>query len=161
MYINNRCKSRTTSERIGTTEIRLGNDSAAYNIVNSVIWAALYDGGFFPIGTNYNGQYLTIRRVHKPLSDNWYTLNEVRVYQVPNLLQELSTVAITPDTSASTASDTSATNLITNLGNRASNDSFPIKDVNSVLATDYKTCFKVTDAEISSGGNLFKFGVDL
>ena len=79
---------------------------------------------------------------------------------MPNLLQVLSSVAITSDTSPSTTSDTTAANLINNLGNRASNDLYPIIAVDSGLA-DYKSCFKVTETEISSLGHILKVGIDL
>ena len=59
MYIDGSYKYR-----IGTVEIRLGDDSVAYNKVNSVVWPALYDGGFFPIGNSVSGRYLTLRRIH-------------------------------------------------------------------------------------------------
>ena len=70
MYINNYFKNRDSSYYIGTSEIRLGDDEAAYSSVNSVVWPALYDGGFFPIGTSYNGRYLTIRRIYLEASIN-------------------------------------------------------------------------------------------
>ena len=80
---------------------------------------------------------------------------------MPNLLQELTTVTITSDTSPSSdESNFPASNLITNLDNRASNDFYPINAVDSVTAS-YYSCFKVTEAEISSTGHLFKFGLDL
>ena len=64
VFANNLYLDRYNSYFIGTTEIRLGNDSTAYSTVNSVAWPALYDGGFFPIGTTENGRYLTFRRIH-------------------------------------------------------------------------------------------------
>ena len=129
--------------------------------MNSVVWPALYDGGFFPIGTAHSGRYLTIRRIYLASGVNkTYNLNEVKVYQVPNLFQALSTVTITPDTSPSTASDTAATNLITNLGNRGSTSDFPIMTVDKGLAS-YKSCFIVTETEIGSLDHIFKLGVDL
>ena len=91
---------------------------------------------------------------------NYFSLSEVRAYQMPNLLQELSTVTISTDTSPSYSSDTSATNLITNLGNRSNGNSRPINAVDMGIA-DYKSCFRFTETEISSGGHLFIFGVDL
>ena len=51
VYVSNFYYLNQFSYYIGTTEIRLGNDSSAYSTVNSVVWPALYDGGFFPIGT--------------------------------------------------------------------------------------------------------------
>ena len=48
----------------GTVEIRLGDNAAAYNSINSIVWPSLYDGGFVPIGTTFNGRYLTFRRIH-------------------------------------------------------------------------------------------------
>ena len=79
---------------------------------------------------------------------------------MPNLLQVLSSISITSDTSPSYSSDDAAANLITNLGNRASNYEHPINDVDSGLA-DYYSCYLVTEAEISSTGHIFIFGVDL
>ena len=42
---------RGRTYRIGESEIRLGEDSGPNSSSNSVVWPALYDGGFFPIGT--------------------------------------------------------------------------------------------------------------
>ena len=64
VYASNYYYDRGLSYYIGTTEIKLGNDYEAYSSVNSVVWPAMYDGGFFPIGTTYNGRYLTFRRVY-------------------------------------------------------------------------------------------------
>ena len=86
VYIGNMYNHRNASKRIGTTEIRHGNDSQEFNSVNSVVWSALYDGGFFPIGTTSNGRYLTFRRIYMLSWYNMYNLSEVRAYQVPNLL---------------------------------------------------------------------------
>ena len=124
----------------------------------------MYDGGFFPVGTTNNGQFLTFRRTHLEStisSATFYSLNEIRAYQVPNLLQELSTVTITSDTSPSTTPDLSALNLITNMSNRASNDFKPIQYVDTGLATTYKSCYEVAETDISSTGHIFIFGVDL
>ena len=68
---------------------------------------------------------------------------------MPNLLQELSTVTITSDSSPSVTADTSATNLITNLSNRIAIDEYPIQFVDSAITTTYKSCYKVTETEIS------------
>ena len=89
-----------------------------------------------------------------------FRLNEIKAYQVPNLLQVLSQVTITSDTSPSYSSDTAAANLINNLSNRAPNDWNPINAVDKGLA-NYYSCFKVTEAEISSTGHVLKFGIDL
>ena len=64
VFVSNTYYSRNLSYRIGTTEIRLGDDPGAYSSANNVVWPALYDGGFFPIGTTYNGRYLTFRRIY-------------------------------------------------------------------------------------------------
>ena len=79
---------------------------------------------------------------------------------MPNLLQELSTVTISTDSSPSNSADESATNLITNLGNRIANDNYPIIDVDIGYAS-YKSCYRVTEAEIIPFGHLFKLGFDL
>ena len=68
---------------IGTTEIRLGDESTAYSNANPIVWPALYDGGFFPIGTTNNGRYLNLRRTYLNADITWgddYFLNEVRAY---------------------------------------------------------------------------------
>ena len=46
------------------------------------------------------------------------------------------------------------------MGNRASNGLEPINAVDKGTAS-YKSCFHVTENEISSLGHLFKFGLDL
>ena len=50
--IINKYSNQAERNRIGTSEIRLGNDPRPYSDVNSVVWPTLYDGGFFPIGKN-------------------------------------------------------------------------------------------------------------
>ena len=83
VFFTNRSSSRHVSYFIGTCEIRLGDNSGSYSTANSVVWQALYDGGFFPIGTDYNGRYLTIRRTYINSSYSStvsLSLNEVRVY---------------------------------------------------------------------------------
>ena len=52
-------------------------------------------------------------------------------------------MTLTPDTSPSDVENNAATNLITNLGNRASRDFKPIKFVDKGYA-DYKSLFRVT-----------------
>ena len=64
VYIANYYYSRDSSKWLGTVEIRLGEDSTAYSNSNSIVWTELFDGGFFPIGTSFNGRYLTLRRKH-------------------------------------------------------------------------------------------------
>ena len=64
VFASNRYYSRYGSYKFGTVEIRLGNDDEAYNIANSVVWPAAYDGGFFPIRTTISGRYLTFRRIY-------------------------------------------------------------------------------------------------
>ena len=89
VFISNRYTDRDNSRRFGTSEIRLGDDSVSYNTVNSVVWPTLYDGGFIPIGTTYNGRYLTLRRIYLDTSistSTHYYANEIRAYQVPNLV---------------------------------------------------------------------------
>ena len=141
VFAINRYKNRDLSYRFGTTEIRLGDDHEGYNLNNSKVYGPIYDGGFFPIGTTYNGRYLTFRRIYVMNRSNYYELNEVRAYQVPNLIQELANVTISADTSPSTSADVSATNLITNLNNRA-----PTNVYNAINAADqglasYKSCY--------------------
>ena len=91
---------------------------------------------------------------------NDFYLNEIRVYQVPNLLQELTSVGITSDTSPSSYANRSATNLITNLNNRSSNDWVPIFAIDKGLGS-YRSCYIVSESEISSAGHIFKLGIDL
>ena len=64
VFVSNIYGIPTVSKRIGTTKILLGDNLGSYSNANSVVWAELYDGGFFPIGTTYNGRYLTFRRIH-------------------------------------------------------------------------------------------------
>ena len=80
---------------------------------------------------------------------------------MPNLLQELTTVTITSDTSPSSDEiNFPASNLINNLGNRSSNHLNPLNAVDSGAAS-YDSCYLVREAEISSTGHIFKFGLDL
>ena len=66
VFLTNRSWDRGVSYFIGTSEIRLGDDSGEFNSVNRLVWPELYDGGFFPIGTSTTGRYLVIRRIYVP-----------------------------------------------------------------------------------------------
>ena len=82
----------------------------------------------------------------------------MRAYETPNLLALTGiTATITSDTSSPIDDDNTATNLLTNLGNRsAGNNLQPIIDLNATLA-GYNSCFKVSQAP----SNLMVLGVDL
>ena len=88
-----------------------------------------------------------------------YNVNELRLYQTPNLLQELDTVTISAP--AARKQKFAAQNLIENLGARTSgNTRMAIIDADDNRAT-YESCYSVRHGELSSLGNLMEMTFNL
>ena len=87
-----------------------------------------------------------------------YNLNELRIYQTPNLMMLLDVKISAPSPKAP---EYIATNLITNLESRTSgNNKFPFIDSLGNKA-NFKSCFKTTDAELSADGDKMVITIDL
>ena len=121
-----------------------------------------FDSGFYKLDEIVTGKHLTARRegYNGFLVD--YRLDNLRVYQMPNLLMELSP-SITPNTSQPKASDLSALNLITNLSSRTCDNLLPpitssAGPLSSGTTGSHKSCFMATDVELVN--DLFVFGLD-
>ena len=98
----------------------MGDDATEYSTANTVVFSYIYDGGSFQLLPMSNGRYITVRRDSSSPVGDAYNLRQMKVYQVPDLLQASGiTAAITADTSASATSDDSADNLIQNCDNRS------------------------------------------
>ena len=118
IFLSNR--SGNGSDRIGLSHIRLGNDSAVFSTLNSIVVPDIVDGGFFEVNDPISGRYINVRRdqlsVNVPAPDNGgYNLRQIKVYQTPNLIKTYEdTIQITSDTSKA-VSEYEAVNLIQNL----------------------------------------------
>ena len=107
----------------------MGGDGSEHSTSNTIVVSAFYDGGSF-VWLPEDGRYITVRRDSTGPIDNVYNLLQLKVYQVPDLLQASGiTAAITADTSAPASSDDSADNLIQNCDNRSGgNDLLALKN---------------------------------
>ena len=122
-------------------------------------------GGFHPVTTDQSGRYLAVRRDGYPAQDagqnvnnQLYTFNAVKVYQVPNLLEEGAQIYFqTPPEDATW----SAQNLIENFQNRVTyNDAgYPLIDAAQNRAT-FNSCYVTNKANLASTDNKFILGVD-
>lgn len=123
----------------------------------------MFDSGFYRLISITEGRYLGLRRdgqhsVYNPSIvsvdlDNRYQIDLVKVYQVPNLLEEFeSKVKLTKDTSRARSSDETAMNVLTHLDNRTcANDLPPLKNAAGDPAA-HKSCFMSSHAELQAGG---------
>ena len=99
--------------------MRVGNDATAYSMFNTIVKVGIIDGGFFELEGLPTGRYLSIRRDEESAYDYKFNLNEIKIYQTPNLIVKLqSSVSLTEDTSSSLAG-WEAVNLIENLETRS------------------------------------------
>ena len=86
----------------GESQVRLGNDGTAYSDSNGIVKTGIVDGGLFELAALPAGRYLTIRRDGPDpiFGMAYYYMNEIRVYQTPNLFEALlGVVSVTADTS--------------------------------------------------------------
>ena len=77
-------------DSLGKSHIWVGNDSAAYSTLLTKCSGDIFDTGFFEMAQPCTGMYFVIRR--EGLSfygapDPWYQINELRLYQTPNLIK--------------------------------------------------------------------------
>ena len=88
----------------------LGSDGSAWSTQNAEVESEIYDSGFHELDYLSTGRYLTLRRYGPSLTSSSneadlskYVLSELRVYEVPNLLEQFD-VKITADSSPSISS---------------------------------------------------------
>lgn len=107
------------------------------------------------------GKYVTIRRAGLPV--HWaivFNIMEMRVFQIPNLLQVLEGIAtISAPTPKST--QYKATNLITHLDSRTSGNGLsPLIDQASNRAP-YDSCYRTTEVQLGPLGHKMIITIDL
>ena len=123
-YFQNRADSKFNSRRLGSAKIFAGEDTIPYSSNLIACSGVFFDSGFIQLSNDCKGKRVSIRRLGLPeifyttiLAPNqtiFLNVNELRLYQVPNLLQtQLGVVTI----SAPQEYDLqfTAQNLITNL----------------------------------------------
>ena len=59
IFLSNR--SGTGSDRIGLSHIRVGNDSADFSTLNSIVVPEIVEGGFFEVTDPISGRYINLR----------------------------------------------------------------------------------------------------
>ena len=117
------------------------------------------EGGFINLDAPTKGRYVVLRRDGNNLNgDQYYTVNEIKVYAVTNLLNYGATILSAPEP---TTPSKSAQNLVENLRTRSPrNDFSPIIDSVGNRAT-FESCFVTTDSEVGPEGDMFELGFDL
>ena len=105
------------------------------------------------------GRYFVLRREgHGIGNELTYTINEIKVYAVTNLLNYGAMILAAPEP---TASSKSAQNLISNLRTRSvRNDFRPIIDSAGNRAT-FESCLVTSDAEVGPEEDQFELAFDL
>ena len=119
------------------------------------------EGGFINLDKPTKGRYVVLRRDGPSSIDDsitTYTVNEIKVYSVTNLLNYGATVLSAPEP---TSPAKSAQNLVENLDTRSSrNDYNPIIDSDGTRAT-FESCLVTTDTQIGPEGDIFELAIDL
>ena len=104
------------SSRIGNSYIWVGDDPTPWSTSLTLATAdPIYAGGFINLDRPVKGRYVVLRR-EGAAADNFFTLCEIKVYGLTNLLEYGASILKTPDP---TDSAKSADNLINNLRTRS------------------------------------------
>ena len=159
IFIINYYNNDAQSKRLGTSYLWVGDDPTPWS--NSLTIATIEpinEGGFINLDRPIKGRYVVLRRDGPGISNNWYTVSEIRVYSVTNLLNYGATILSAPE---STTSSKSAQNLVTNLRTRSARNNFnPIIDSSGNRAT-FETCLVTTDSQVGPEGDQFELAFDL
>ena len=120
------------------------------------------EGGFINLDFPVKGRYIVIRRIGPALPGtniNKYTINEIKAYEVTNLLNYGAKIFKAPD---ATATSKTAENLINNLSVRSPGNTIkPIVDDQGNRAT-FESCFVTNDSILGSNSNhLYDLTFDL
>ena len=84
IFLSNR--SGGSSDRIGLSHIRLGNDFADFSTLNSIVIPEIVEGGFFEVTNPISGRYINLRRDQVSVNDDSstnngaYNLRQIKVY---------------------------------------------------------------------------------
>ena len=134
------------------SRIWVGNDGTYLSTALTLVTDYFFDGGFKPLINLVKGRYVAFRREGNGIYYK-YAANEIKLYEVPNLLA-LGGASISdhPISSSNTAD-----NLLTNIENRAARSSWrAIIDAsgNTINSSSCMTAYLNSDAE-------FVLGIDL
>ena len=136
---------------MGTNHIWVGDVDLPFSESLTRCSAPFYDTGFQKmtdgITDGCTGKVLVIRRDGPPSTgEGNFTRQELRLYQTPNLLQELESAGVvTISAPAPDLPEKAATNLITHLATRTAGNNFkPLIDKLSNRAA-YNSCYKTTN----------------
>ena len=91
VMIVNYCNPRGFRNSLGSSQLLLGMDRADFTTENPVIVEKIVDGGFRVSDFLTKGDVVSLRRIGPDPDTNSSNmkLNEIRLYEVPNLLKEL------------------------------------------------------------------------
>ena len=137
---------------MGSSEILVGYNQDPFSLDNQVVARNIVDGGFHDLPSPEGNVVTFRRRGPNPLYENSrLRLNEIRIYEIPNLLKVYQgQISITSETSSS-LSGYEARNLLANLekrscgGRKQSAISSPYKKENeAAIHLSQNTCFKAS-----------------
>ena len=153
------------SERMGNTAIYTTDDLSANSISQYTKCSSDFLDGGFKLLSHCKGRYIILRRTGPGMSSDNFTLNEIRVFSVPNLLEGSAVIeAPVPKDPAF-----SPNNLIENLELRSTTQDFnAITDWDGVAGNSrvvtkasQSSCFVTTDSEMAADNDQFVYTVDL
>ena len=88
IFIINYYINTSDSTRLARSYVWVGNDGEPWSESLTLATSeAIYDGGFINFDRPLRGRYVVLRRDEPSLSgNNFYTVNEIKVYGITNLL---------------------------------------------------------------------------
>ena len=88
VFIINYKNSDTSNQRIGSSYVWIGDDPTPWSTSLTLATSEpINEGGFINLDRPVKGRYVVLRRDGPaPDTDNAYTINEIRVYGITNLL---------------------------------------------------------------------------
>ena len=127
-FIENYIDDPVWASTLGPSQLYAGTDNTPLSMSLTKCTNDIFDTGFYiSTAPNCSGTRFKIMRAERRFytggSDERYIINELRLYQTPNLLQVIDDIKITAPPPKATK--WAATNLIRNLGSRTSgNEAF-------------------------------------
>ena len=105
-------------KRMGNSYIYVGDDATTFSTsLTLATTEPINEGGFINFDKPVKGRYVVLRRIGPPAIGNWdYSVSEIRIYAVTNLLHYGASILKAPDPLSPAKS---ADNLITNLRTRS------------------------------------------
>ena len=161
-FVLNVCGSSDKNKRLGTSAIWIGDDFTPYSTSLTKCSVDFFDTGFQSMTIPCTGKHVVIRRAELPRNgDRQYNLHQLRVYQVPNLLNMFKkTIKIisAPDPKEDKYK---ANEIIDNLTRRSSGNNLKALETWAGKRSEFESCFKTTDVQLGPIGHKMVITIDL